>query len=47
MLLTNPALAGRLAQAAQERAHIEFSAEKMVEHTSDIYADVLATRGVA
>lgn len=44
-LLTNPGLAQRLAMNAEARVRQEFSVERMVQRTTDIYDTVLATRG--
>ncbi|MFN8473389.1 MAG: glycosyltransferase family 4 protein [Anaerolineae bacterium] len=44
-VLSDPALSHRLGAAGQARAQQEFSAETMSRRTTDIYAEILETRG--
>ncbi|MDQ6891350.1 MAG: glycosyltransferase family 4 protein [Acidobacteriota bacterium] len=41
-MLSNSVLAARMGIAGQERVHREFSAERMVQRTTDIYEEILA-----
>lgn len=44
-VLSDPILAERLGAAGKSRVHREFSAERMVERTTDIYEEILARSG--
>jgi glycosyltransferase involved in cell wall biosynthesis len=46
-LLREPGLAQRLGAAARRRVEAEFTLERMVRRMEDLYADLLARRGVA